>query len=195
MSKQEDQRNNNFRNITLTDIKLAKVYYSILVDIAKHKHCLTYGELVERAKEENPDINEVQNALAVSAGRRLDVVRMFTVSKSLPDLTSLIISKSTGEVGSGFPIQFKASELRKTVFSFTWSDQTPAFDLFIVESEKQIIPRKKRNPAEARDLMAKHYQLNKDAYPASVKDKRELLIELLQEGFDVDDAFKEALAS
>lgn len=45
-----------YENVTLIDIQLASVYYPILVDLAKHKHCLTYTELVDRAKHENPTI-------------------------------------------------------------------------------------------------------------------------------------------
>lgn len=44
-----------YANVTLIDVQLASAYYPILVDLAKHKHCLTYGELVERAKNEYPD--------------------------------------------------------------------------------------------------------------------------------------------
>ena len=35
-----------YKNITLTDVQLASAYYPILVDLARHKHCLTYSELV-----------------------------------------------------------------------------------------------------------------------------------------------------
>ena len=98
-----------YANVTLTDVQLASSYYPILVDIAKHKHCLTYGELVERAKAEYPDRTVVQKAIAVSAGRRLDVVRMFTAERDLPDLTSLVISKGSGECGTGFTNHFLIS--------------------------------------------------------------------------------------
>jgi len=30
-------------NITLNDVQLAEAYYPILVDLAKHKHCLGKG--------------------------------------------------------------------------------------------------------------------------------------------------------
>ncbi|XAZ48667.1 hypothetical protein AAHB44_19630 [Pseudomonas simiae] len=91
-----------YENITLIDVQLASVYYPILVDLAKHKHCLTYSELVDRAQCENPDHPVVQNAIPVSTGRRLDVVRLFTNERGLPDLTSLVISKSSGGVWQFF---------------------------------------------------------------------------------------------
>jgi hypothetical protein len=33
-----------YANVTLMDVLLASACYPILVDLAKHKHCLTYGE-------------------------------------------------------------------------------------------------------------------------------------------------------
>jgi hypothetical protein len=84
---------NLYENITLNDVQLAAAYYPLLIDLAKHKHCLTYGELVDQAKETYPDLEYVQNAIAVSTGRKLDVVRMFTNERELPDVTSLIINK------------------------------------------------------------------------------------------------------
>lgn len=71
-----------YANITLTDVQLASAYYPILIDLAKHKHCLTYGELVERAKSLHPNKSVVQKAIAISAGRRLDVVRIFTYERA-----------------------------------------------------------------------------------------------------------------
>lgn len=87
-------------NITLNDVQLARAYYPILIDLAKHKHCLTYGELVNKAKEMYPDLEYVKNAIAVSTGRKLDVVRLFTVEENLPDITSLIINQDKGECRS-----------------------------------------------------------------------------------------------
>ena len=52
-----------YTNITLNDVQLAAAYYPILIDLAKHKHCLTYGELVEKAQEMYPDKECVQNAI------------------------------------------------------------------------------------------------------------------------------------
>ena len=95
-----------YKNITLNDVQLAAAYYPILIDLAKHKHCLTYGELVDRAKEENPEKEVVQNAIAISAGRKLDVVRLFTIDRELPDVTSLVINKGQGECGTGFTDHF-----------------------------------------------------------------------------------------
>ena len=63
-----EESNSQYANVTLTDVHLASAYYPILIDLAKHKHCLTYGELVARAKQAYPDKQVVQKAIAVSTG-------------------------------------------------------------------------------------------------------------------------------
>lgn len=82
-------------------MQLASAYSPILVELVRHKHRLTYSELVEKAKEKYPDKPVVQNAIAVSTGRKLDVVRIFTSERELLDLTSLIINKGSGERTKG----------------------------------------------------------------------------------------------
>jgi hypothetical protein len=182
-----------YKNITQIDVQLASAYYPILIDLAKHKHCLTYGELVERAKETYPDKLVVKNAIAVSTGRRLDVVRIFTSERELPDLTSLIINKGLGECGIGFTQHFDPIATREKVFSFDWSEVSNDFFDFAKDTESTIKPRKKVKEQKARELMSEHYKNNKDNLPASVKEHRELIIELIMEGFSPEEAFAQAL--
>lgn len=181
-----------YANVTLTDVQLASCYYPILVDIAKHKHCLTYGELVDRAKAEYPDRPVVQKAIAVSTGRRLDVVRMFTAERELPDLTSLVINKGSGECGTGFTNHFDPQAARDKVFAFDWSIATLDFDGFVKSTETAITPRKKVKESKALQLMAAYYQEHKAAMPLSIRAQRELIVELIMEGFSEEEAFKQA---
>src|SRR5690606_4154362 len=150
-----------YKNITLNDVQLASAYYPILIDLAKHKHCLTYGELVERAQETYPENSVVQKAIAVSTGRKLDVVRIFTAERELPDLTSLIINKSAGECGSGFTSHFDPVAAREMVFSFDWSTVSTDFDGFIKHSETAVVPRKRIKRPAALKLMSEHYRAHK----------------------------------
>jgi hypothetical protein len=188
--------NNNpsslYANITLKDVQLASAYYPLLIDIAKHKHCVTYGELVQKAKNAYPDLPVVQNAIAVSTGRRLDVVRIFTTERDLPDLTSLVISKSSGECGAGFTRNFDPKSAREKVYAYDWSSVTTDFDGFVHTAESAIKPRKKRKENEALIQMAEFYTLNKTQLPESIKEQRELIIELLMEGFTPEEAFAQA---
>ena len=182
-----------YATVTLIDVQLASAYYPILVDLAKHKHCLTYGELVERAKAEYPDRAFVQKAIAVSTGRRLDVVRMFTEERELPDLTSLVINKALGECGTGFTDHFDPVATREKVFAFDWSTVSLDFDGFVKQSETAIKPRKKVKEPEALQLMSQHFLANRASLPAAVRKQRELIVELIMEGFSTEEAFAQAL--
>lgn len=181
-----------YKNVTLNDVQLASAYYPLLVELARHKHCLTYGELVDKAKKTYPDIAVVQNAIAVSTGRKLDVVRMFTSERDLPDLTCLIINKSLGECGVGFTQHFDPEAARSKVFEFDWSNVSTDFDGYIKHTEKVVTPRPKRKRADALGLMAAYYHTHKSSLPSSIREKRELIIELLEEGFSEDEAFTQA---
>jgi len=181
-----------YKNITLNDVQLASVYYPILIDLAKHKHCLTYSELVERAKETHPSKLEVQNAIAVSTGRKLDVVRIFTAERDLPDLTSLIINKGAGECGIGFTQHFDPVVARDKVFAFDWSKVSTDFDGFIKHTETAILPKKRIKRPEALKVMSQYYSQHKVLLPSNITEQRELIIELLMEGFTPAEAFSQA---
>jgi len=182
-----------YKNITLNDVQLAAIYYPILIDLAKHKHCLTDGELVEKAQEMYPDKDYVKNAIAVSTGRKLDVVRIFTSERDLPDVTSLIINKNQGECGTGFTDYFNPEEARNEVYSYDWSEVSSEFDLYIEAVEKQATPRKRIKRSEALKLMSEYYKGNKEKYPASITDKREEIVALLIEGFLPAESFNQVL--
>ena len=182
-----------YKNITLNDVQLAAVYYPLLIELAKHKHKLTYGELVDRAKENHPDKDYVQKAIAVSTGRKLDVVRIFTSERDLPDVTSLIINKNDGECGTGFTDHFDPEKARSEVLSYDWSEVSAEFDIYIETVEKQTTKRKRIKRPAALKIMSAYYNENKESYPLSIKDKREEIIVLLMEGFSAEESFKQAM--
>lgn len=189
----QDSTGSLYQNITLNDVQLAAIYYPLLIDLAKHKHCLTYGELVEQAKDIYPDLEYVQNAIAVSTGRKLDVVRIFTAERNLPDVTSLIINKNQGECGVGFTDHFDPKVVRDEVYAYDWSNVSTEFDMYIKKAEQYAKPKKRIKRPEALKLMSAYYQANKNDLPASVKDKREDIIILLMEGFSQEEAFNQVL--
>lgn len=181
-----------YKNITLNDVKLASAYYPILIDLAKHKHCLTYSELVDKAKELYPSKAVVQRAIAVSSGRKLDVVRLFTSERELPDLSSLIINKKIGECGPLYTEHFDPVAAREKVFAFDWRTVSNDFDGYIKHTETVITPRKRRKEPEALKIMAQFYSQNKETLPLTVRDEREFIVELLMEGFSAEEAFSQA---
>jgi hypothetical protein len=182
-----------YKNITLNDVQLASAYYPILIDLARHKHCLTYSELVERAKTMYPDKPVVQNAIAVSTGRKLDVVRLFTAERELPDLTCLIIGKVTGECGDLFTKHFDPVSARNLVFSTDWSAVSTDFDGYIKHRETTVTPRKKVKEPKALEMMSAYFQEHKADFPRTLREQRPLILELLKEGFSAQEAFSQAL--
>ena len=186
-----DLGSNPLQNVTINDVQLAAVYYAILVALARHKHCLTYGELVEKAKRDFPGNSVVQGAIPVSTGRKLEVVRMFTAARQLPDLTSLVIGKNSGECGVGF--RFDPVLAREQVFAFDWSKVSTDFDGYIKTTEKALTPRKRRKKEEALALMSEYYSNNRDKLPPSIRSKRDEIIELLLEGVSAEDAFTQCM--
>lgn len=178
-----------YENVTLHDIQVAALVWPILLDLARHKHALTYGELVWRIKEENPDNEMAQTSIIpVGIGRKLDTIRRFTNERDYPDVTALIISKGTGEVGKSFIGD--AAKIRQAINAFDWSEVTDEFDLYIEASAKAITPKKKRGRDEARKLMASYYRDNKNNLPANIVEYRETILAELMNGEPPEDAFK-----
>ena len=188
-----------YKNITLNDVQLASAYYPILIDCAKQKKLITYGELVAKAKEMYPTRTEVQNAIATSAGRKLDVIRIFTAERELPDITSLVVNKDTVECGVDFTKYFDPVATREKVFAFDWSNVTTEFDFYIKHAQtvKTTVKTHKLriSKSQAREKMAVFYKQNKERFPPSVREKRELIIELLMEGLTEEEAFTKAISS
>jgi hypothetical protein len=183
------------KNLTLTDVRLAAAYYPILLEIARDRKVgsvITYGDLVTTAKERYPENETVQNAIPVSTGRRLEIVRLFTNDRSYPDLSSLVVN-SKGECGSGFTDRYDPETARKAVYGFDWSGVTSEFDVFIEGAVEVVKPKKKISRNEAVSQMSAHYKENKGVYPADIKSAREQIIEFIVDGFSVEMAFENAL--
>ena len=73
---------------------------------------------MDEAKRLSPNDAVIRSAIAVSAGRRLNVVLIITNQHDVPDLTSLAISKTAGECGAGFLKSFNPKAVRKQVYTF-----------------------------------------------------------------------------
>ncbi len=182
-----------YDKITSIDVQLAAIFYPILIEHAKRKMRLTYGDLVSRGKELNPTNEVAQNAIPVSTGRRLDVVRMFTNERNLPDITSLVIGKSSGECGDGFTRSFDPEEVREAVFSFDWSGISSEFDGFVASAKKSLIRRKRIDKLAATALMSEYFYAHRASLPDWIKEHRETVIELIEEGFSPETAYSQVL--
>lgn len=181
------------KTVTALDIRLASAYYPILVDLARDKRCMTYGELVGSAKVMYADCSAVQKAIAVSTGRRLKVVRMFATEHGLPDITSLVINNNERECGIAYTREFDPQVARDAVFSFDWSVVKANFDGFVKATEMAITPRTKVKESQALEHMSDYYLEHQSSFPSSIRDCRYLIVKLIMEGFSAEEAFTQAL--
>jgi hypothetical protein len=125
--------------------------------------------------------------IPVGMGRKLDTIRRFTKERDYPDVTALIISKGTGEVGKSFIGD--AAKIREEINAFDWSEVAEEFDLYIEASSKAVIPKKKRSRAESLQLLASYYRDKKEELQANIVDYRETILAELMNRELPEDAF------
>lgn len=191
-------------NLTHTDIDLAKIYFELLVAVAKEKpgQTIEYGELVTLAKNTYPDNEAVKGATAVSTGRRLGTLRdKFTKPNKLPDLSALVVNKSTGNNGGVYTQTFDAEALRAEISAFDWSTVQHDFDNFIATEKLAVQNRPSRSSRpvkvkepEARQILWDYYQNNKAQIGLVNQPKKEAIIRLIMQGHGIEDAIEQVCA-
>jgi hypothetical protein len=110
------------KNITSSDITLAKAYFTILVETAIKKTTISYGDLVSLSKERYSDDKEIAGGIATTAGRRLEVLRDHTDLFGLADISCLVVNAGTQEAGDAYHLKEKAESLRLAVYETEWLD-------------------------------------------------------------------------
>ena len=191
-------------NLTHTDIDLAKIYFELLVAVAKEKpgQTIEYGELVTLAKNTYPDNEAVKGATAVSTGRRLGTLRdKFTKPNKLPDLSALVVNKSTGNNGGVYTQTFDAEALRAEISAFDWRTVQHDFDNFIATEKLAVQNRPSRSSRpvkvkepEARQILWDYYQNNKAQIGLVNQPKKEASIRLIMQGHGIEDAIEQVCA-
>jgi len=177
------------QNMTTADIEIGRIYYGLLIDRAPSGRLLSYGDLVAAAKAAHPDNEFVQRAIAVSAGRRLEAVRVFTNQRAYPDITSLVVNASTGEVGSAFGTDPVAR--RAEIAAFDWSSVDDQFGEFIVHLHAaRPVKRNKVKRDEAKRLIWEFFDEHRQTLPPSLAFDRVRLQEMVMDGDAVADAFE-----
>lgn len=208
MPLSQAERANNFlngeRRVTDADAALAIAYYPILVDLAKRRQTMSFGDFVDLAKATYPENPAVQNAIPVSTGRRLEFVRVFTVAQGLPDLSAWVTSKS-GKNSDTFQQDFDPEGERRRSAEVDWSAYEEAWEAHAAELRKRAQRIKKRSEAEARAMMgevamAMRPQIEKAIpnpenrpYVELVTPFRETIIQDLMSGLDAEDVFQNIL--
>lgn len=186
---------------THLDIELAKVFFEILVAFAKnHKgQTVSYGELVRIAKDQYPDNPYVKSATAVGIGRRLLALRDFTESKSLPDLSALVINKQTKEPGPPYNEEYDAKAIRASIAEYDWASVESDFNKYVSEAMLDIEVREKKKSktpkrikeSEARQIFWEYFKERRDEVGPISNERKEAVIKLIQAGYEPQQALSE----
>ena len=108
------------KNITSSDITLAKAYFTILVETAIKKTTISYGDLVSLSKERYSDDKEIAGGIATKAGRRLEVLRDHTDLFELADISCLVVNAATQAAGDAYHLKEEVETLRQAVYETHW---------------------------------------------------------------------------
>jgi len=183
---------------------LAKAFYPLLIDIVKNQQEVTFQQFVENAKSQYPQIKEVQSAVPVITGRRLEYIRMFTIKENLPDLSAWIVSKK-GTNSEAYLAEFNPVLERENTTKIDWNSYDEKWQQYLEKLNKETLILKKRTEKEALELMAKHAKLLEDKIKALVPNPQKLkyssLVSIYREpikqdlidGKDVDESFDDAI--
>lgn len=191
-------------NLTHIDIDLAKVYFEILVSLAKTKpgQTIEYGEMVDIAKAKYPNNEAVKGATPVSAGRRLNVLReKFTAPNKWPDLTALVVNSATQNNGSGYSRTFDGEVVRAEISAFDWSAVQSDFE-HIVATEKLAVEArlirqrkpKKVTEEQARQIWWTYYDSNRASIGDITYAQKEAIIKLIMKGIEPHEALAQVSA-
>jgi hypothetical protein len=188
------------RKPTPTDAVLAKCYYPMLCELAKQKKEMTFKEFVDAAKERYPNVEEVQNAIPVSTGRRFEYVRTYTTQYDLPDLSAWVVSQA-GTNSDDYEADFDPQAERDASSKINWDDYEGHWSEFVEQLTKLTIKIKRRKRDEARKIMAKYAKELRAKIEAHIPNPKKLkyatlvtpfadpIIESLMEGNEVEVAF------
>lgn len=191
---------NGERNVTPTDVKLAQCYYPLLCEIAKGQKVMTFKEFVELAKRRYPSSEEVQNAIPVSTGRRLEFVRTYTKGNGLPDLSAWVVSQA-GTNSEAYNADFNPVEEREETTKVNWDDYEGDWGEYVEKLTKATIKVKRIKEKDALKLMGEHFLKVKDRIPNPkklplvevAKHFRAGVIEGLMEGKEVEEVFNDVI--
>jgi hypothetical protein len=180
-------------NVSTADVQLARAYFPLLVEAARQRQRVSYGDLVIRAKAAHPGVTVIQKAITVSTGRRLDVIRRFTNERGLPDLASVALTPGAGERTAGSRRSPEPEASRDTVFDFDWSPVDKEFGAFMKQAEAAAKHRKTVKEPIALAAMSAHFREHQATLPARVREQRLVIVEMIMEGFSAEEAFERAL--
>ncbi len=179
---------------TEIDLELAGIYYSILVERCMNGNFenITYGDLLNTAKNRHQNNEAVKGSIEVYVGHRLRVVRHFMSSRNLPDLSCLVVQKKTGRNSKEYLSKFDTEYEHQRVIETNWNEVTSDFNAFLAAT-KVAIARKPLTREKAEVELIDFYMLNKNRIVNNVVNYKESIIKSLMDGISSEEAFEKYL--
>ena len=178
---------------TLLDLKVAKAFYPILIELATSGTTMQYKELIEKAKSIHPNDDDIQKMIPVRCGRVLGVIYRFAEFNNLPRISTLIIGKG-GECGVGITEEHNAQYEREICYAHNWTNEIPKFWEFMKSEETSITASNAKKivmtMTRAHELVWGFYKSNKVKLNADIAKFREDIAKQLVDGCSLEDAFK-----
>ncbi len=192
------------RKPTLTDHALAKAYYPLLIELAKAEKELTFKQFVEMAKKRYPNVEEVQNAIPVTTGRRFEFIRIYTNNEGLPDLSAWVVGQA-GKNSEAYLADFDPKKEREETTKVDWDKFEGDWGKYLDELKIKTVKTKKRKQPEAEDIMSEYATTMRTKIEASIPNPKKLpyvkvvqpfrdpILEGLMEGKNVEDVFDDVI--
>jgi hypothetical protein len=198
------------RNLTLTDVMLAKFYGPILKNIAKSGQSKSYKQFLIIAKKEYSSNPVVQEAIHVTTGRRFEAFRLYLRQYNLPDLSAWVTDQKDS-ISLQYTKDFDPLSERSNTINYNWDlyipdpqKALPTYDEFFRQLDKYgRLPYRKRTCSlleqhleklKIKNYVRMNFHLLPDAakkdYKAFMKPYAARLIFDLCKGDDLETAFR-----
>jgi hypothetical protein len=199
MSKEHHTDRDNW---SAHDINLSRIWLPILMDVAKQGKKITYGDLIKAGVEYNPDNKYASGTIPQKAGNHLNVLRQLLRELDLPDISVIVVNKSTGEPGVAYA--FDVPTEQRKVYSTDWdshkSELETLFGAIKYEeydfSKKRVKKDKLPVRIKREDLKKinwEYWKENKNQYPKWFRGKNDEIVDLLSTGLSIEECYKKVL--
>lgn len=177
-------------DFTLNDIHVGTRLYAALVAHARSigGTPVFYLDILQLAKALDPHDEELQRAVPIGIGMKLLFVEAFCVSHGYPNLACLAVNKATGRPGDRYKGDWEAE--KRAVAAFDWSTAQENMDAYVQHAKRVVTPKKRRSLDDAKQLRWDHYATNRQPYAKFSKEDKIEVLNLLVEGFDVEEAHR-----
>lgn len=168
---------------TLLDIQLARLLYPLLVDIARVGKPRTPQQLVQMAQARYPDERRIGHLIPQRIPRILAAISAFAERQSLPNLAVIIVNARD-------PLDSATQAEQLRVCDCHWRAVSQAFNLYGATAERALSLPARRSREAATQLLGEHYAAHRDRYGKAMRYLREVIIDNLVNGMEVEQAFE-----